>query len=72
MEELSKFRGDPKEFYEYGAEIFLTKTTKGNQETFYTYTLRYYFPYIAEIFFIDISQNQRSGQCKDLSVEIKS
>jgi len=48
MEELSKFRSDTKGFYKYGAEIFLTKTTKGDQETFYTHTLRYYLPYIEE------------------------
>ena len=48
MEELSKFRSDTKEFYEYGADKFLTKTTKGNQEAFYSHTLRYYLPYIAE------------------------
>jgi len=55
MEELSKFRSDTKGFYKYGAEIFLTKTTKGDQETFYTHTLRYYLPYIEEKKFIDIS-----------------
>jgi len=48
MEELSKFRSDTKEFYEYDADKFLTKTTKGDQDTFYTHTLRYYLPYITE------------------------
>jgi len=44
MEELSKFRSDTKEFYEYGVETILTKTTKGDQETLNTHTLRYYSP----------------------------
>jgi len=48
MEELSKFRSDTKELYESGAETFLTKTTKVDQEIFYTHTLRYYLLYIAE------------------------
>jgi len=48
MEELSKARSDTKEFYEYGAKTCLTKTTKGNQDNFYTYALWYYLPYIAE------------------------
>jgi len=51
MEELSKFRSDTKELYESGAETFLTKTTKVDQEIFYTHTLRYYLPYITEKIF---------------------
>jgi len=51
MEEFYKFRSDTNEFYEYGAETFLTKTTKGGQEIFYTHTLRYYLSYIVEKIF---------------------
>jgi len=51
VEELSKFRSGAKKFYEYGAETFLTKTTKGDQEKIYIHTLRYYLPYIVEKIF---------------------
>ena len=45
--ELKQFEDNVKLLYEYGSRSFLTKTTVGDQETFYTHTLWYYMPHLA-------------------------
>ena len=52
LEHLRKFKDNVKEFYRVGANTFLSKPgTPGSEETFYSHTLRYYMPSVADTTF---------------------